>query len=181
MTENTERTFEDLQWANKWPMKYTLYKGVTGKFGAMRLQLKGPYQPRKDGRRDKPEGCIFLEMAPAVGKNTYDWEHSKILIALGITDIPKIILYLRAPNHPIFQKSDGKLKIYHDRGAGSKDRGQVVTSLTFEKPADKDNIFVHGFYKKNGAQKNATVTVSPDEAVAIGTLLQASIPTILAW
>ncbi|MHA2065168.1 MAG: hypothetical protein ACXABY_12400 [Candidatus Thorarchaeota archaeon] len=178
---NDGKTFEDLQWENKWPMKFTLYKGVTGKLGALRLQLKTPYQPRRDGTRDKPEGCVFLEMAPAVGNNVYDWKNSKITIALNVTDIPKVLMYLRAPGHKMFKKTDGKLKIYHDRRAGTADRGKDVTSLEFDCPPDKDNMFVRAFQKRNGSQKTATITISPDEALAMGTLLQAAIPTILAW
>ena len=172
-----EESFKDRQRRNKEPLQYTLYKGMSGKFGAMRLNLKKAYQ---DTRRDKNDGCVFLEMAPATGPNIYDWENSKIIMALSITDIPKFILYLRAPSHPLFKKNDA-LKIYHDRGAGTNDKGKDTTALKLTKPADRDNIFLTAYQSRNGVSKEATVTIAPDEAVAMGTLLQAAIPLIVAW
>lgn len=179
MNQNqSQESFKERQLRNKEPIQYSLYKGVTGKFGAMRLNLKKAYQ---DVRRDKHDGCIFLEMAPATGPNIYDWEKSKIIIALTITDIPKILLYLRAPSHPMFNKNDNKLKIYHDRGAGTNDKGKNITTLEVNKPKDKDNFFFSGYQKNNDVSKSASVTVSADESIAIGTLLQAAIPLVVAW
>lgn len=171
-------SFKDRQRKNKDPLQYALYKGMSGKFGALRLNLKKAYQ---DQRRDKADGCIFLEMAPAVGPNQYDWENSKIIMALNVTDIPKIILYLRSPGHSLFSKKGGSCEIFHDRGAGTNDKGKDKTVLKINKPADRDNFFWAIYQTRNGNQKEATVTVSPDEAVAIGTLLQAAISQILAW
>ena len=175
---NEQKSFRERQRENKFPLQYALYKGVRGKFGALRLNLKKAYQ---DDRRDKDDGCVFLEMAPAIGPNVYDWENSKVTIALSVVDIPKIIMYLRAPGSQLFQKSDGKLKIYHDRGAGTSTKGQDVTSLNIDKPADRDNFFFSVFQNRAGVQKQASVPVSPDEALAIGTLLNAAIPLVLAW
>jgi len=176
--QNQNESFKDRQKRNKEPLQYSLYKGVSGKFGALRLNLKKAYQ---DTRRDKYDGCIFLEMAPATGPNIYDWENSKIIMALTITDIPKILLYLRAPGHQMFERSDGKLKIYHDRGAGTNDRGKDTTSVEINKPADRNNIFISAYQKRGDVSKSATVSISADEALAIGTLLQAAIPLIVAW
>lgn len=176
--DNNQESFKDRQKKNREPLQYSLYKGVTGKFGALRLNLKKAYQ---DTRRNKFDGCIFLEMAPASGPNVYDWENNKIIISLSITDIPKMLLYLRAPGHSAFKRTDGKCKIFHDRGAGTNDRGSNTTSIEMHKPADRDNIFISGYQKNGDRTKNATVTVSPDEAIAMGTLLQAAIPLLLAW
>lgn len=176
--ENTQESFKDRQKRNREPLQYSLYKGVTGKFGALRLNLKKAYQ---DTRRNKFDGCIFLEMAPATGANVYDWENGKIIISLSIIDIPKMLLYLRAPGHQAFKKNDGKMKIFHDRGAGTNDRGANTTSIEMHKPADRDNIFISAYQKNGSNSKNATVTISPDEAIAMGTLLQAAIPLLLAW
>jgi hypothetical protein len=176
--QQTQESFKDRQKKNKDPLQYSLYKGVTGRFGALRLNLKKAYQ---DTRRDKHDGCIFLEMAPATGPNVYDWENSKIIMALTITDIPKILLYLRAPKHSAFKKSDGKLKIYHDRGAGTNDKGKDTTTIELNKPDDRDNIFISAYQKRGNQTKSATVSISPDETVAMAKLLDASIPLILAW
>lgn len=128
------------------------------------------------------EGVIFLEMAPAVGKNQYDWQNQKIVIALSIQDISKIILYLRAPAHPMFAKTDGKLSIFHDKGAGTASRGQETKTLTFAKYADRENFFVSMSQKEiSGARTEASIPLSPDEAIAMVALFEAAIPAILAW
>ena len=176
--EEQNKTFKEKQREFKLPLQYAIFKGVTGKFGALRLNLKKAYI---DSRREKDDGCVFLEMAPPAGPNDYDWKDNKIIMALSITDIPKIILYLRAPGHPIFKKDDFKLKIYHDRGAGTPTRGQDTTNIVIDKPEDRDNFFFNAYQKRGDVSKQASVPVSPDEAIAIGTLLQAAIPLILAW
>jgi len=179
MTEQNE-SFKDRQKRTKAPLQFALYKGARGKFGALRIKLKKAYQ---NDKRDRDDGCVFLEMAPSVGNNIYDWENSKIIMALGITDIPKIILYLRSFRHPMFKSKDDpdvfQLKLYHDKGAGTNTKGQDVTTFTLNKPDGKNNFFATLYQKSTG--KTATVTVSPDEAIAMGILLQAAIPLILAW
>jgi hypothetical protein len=179
MTVTPQKTFRERQIEGRLPLPFELYKGVKGKLGAMRLKLKRAYTDLTDDRG--LGGCVFLEMAPAVGPNNYDWKNGKIVIALGITDIPKIILYLRSSGHPLFQKDDGQLKIYHDRGAGTAAKGQDTTSLNFNKPPDRNNFFLQAYQKRGNVSKQATVSISPDEAIAMGTLLQAAIPIILAW
>jgi hypothetical protein len=177
MTEQNE-TFQDRQRRLKAPLQFALFKGVTGKFGALRLNLKKAYT---DDRREKDDGCLFLEMAPAVGKNQYDWENSKVIMALGMVDIPKILMYIRAPGHKMFEKNNGKLKIYHDKGAGTANRGQETINLTIDKPADRDNFFWSVYQKKGDTTKTATVTVSHDESLAIATLLQTALPLLIMW
>ena len=172
----SENNFKEKQWENKSPIQHAIYKGVTGKLGALRLSLKEPYS---DTRREKPHGCVFLDLAPAIDKNIYDWNNQKIVMALGITDLGKIVSYLRAPNHNIFK---GTLNLYHDKGAGTADKNKHVTTVTINKVAGKDNFFLSASQKENGAViKQATVTISPDEAVVIGTLLQTAISRILSW
>lgn len=173
-----EKTFRDKQREARMPLQYTIYKGVTGKFGALRLSLKKAYM---DGRRDKDNGCVFVESASAIGPNNYDWENGKIIMALNITDISKIILYLRQPTNPIFTKTEGKLKLLHDRGAGTSDRGTDITTLDIDKPEDKDGFWFSMMKKSQGSTSRSGLPVSQDEALAIATLLQAAIPIILAW
>jgi len=144
----------------------------------MRFNLKRPYT-NPDPK--KAEGVIFLEMAPAVGPNNYDWENQKMIMALSIVDIPKIILYLRSPGHPSFERTDGKLKLLHDKGAGTARRGQEVTTLEVVKSDTTTNYMFNMYQKSNGNNKSANVPISPDEAIAIGALLQAAIPIILSW
>ena len=150
----------------------------------MRLNLKKAYT---DERRDKDDGCIFLEMAPATAPNVYDWENSKIIMALGVTDIAKIIMYLQSPSHPMFQpsqrnqKADGSLHIYHDKGAGTTERGKNTTNLTVSKPEGYDNFFFGTFQNKDGEQRKAQIPVSPDEAISLRILFQTALPLLVAW
>jgi len=104
-----------------------------------------------------------------------------LYLPLGISDIPKVILYLRAPTHPAFSSNGGSLKIIHDKGAGTANKGKNMKTLEIKKPEEMRN-FMFTMYEKNGDRNfSAAVTVSPDEAITIGTLLQSAIPTILSW
>ena len=183
MTEQ-QITFKERQRQNKAPLQFAVFKGVTGKYGAMRLNLKKSYT---DGRRDKDDGCIFLEMAPTSSPNVYDWENNKIIMALGVTDISKIIMFLQSPQHPAYQptarnqKADGCLHIYHDKGAGTTSKGKDTTNLTISKPEGYDNYFFDGYQNKEGIIKKVKITISPDEAISLRILLQKAIPLLLAW
>jgi len=175
MTES----FEERSRREKSPMQYRIYKGIKGTLGAMRINLKRPYT-NKDSK--KSEGVLFLEMAPTVGPNIYDWEKQKMVMALSIVDIPKIILYLRNPNHKVFDRTDNKLKLIHDKNAGTAKKGQTVKILEIGKPKDMNNFMFNMSEKQDGQPyASAGVTVSPDEAIVMGTLLQAAIPIILSW
>jgi hypothetical protein len=179
-TEKTT-TFRDRQREAKAPLQYAVYKGKTGKFGAMRLNLKKAYL---DERRD--DGCIFIEMAPPLPANStalgsYDWENGKIAMALSIADIPKIALYLRNPGNRAFEKTENKCMLIHDRYAGTDKAGTEKSTLTISKPTDQDSFWWSISQKRDGTTKGASLPVSQDEALAIGTLMQAAIPLILAW
>ena len=177
MTKQNE-TFQERQKKNKAPLRFEIFKGVGGKFGALRLNLKKAYT---EDKRNRDNGCIFLEMAPATGKNIYDWQNSKAVIALNLTDLSKILLYLRSPQHSMFKKNEGNLKLYHDKGAGTAKEGQEITSLTISKPEGRSNFFWSIYQKRQDTTKTVSVPVSPDETLTIGTLLQAALPTILMW
>jgi hypothetical protein len=147
----------------KAPIQYKVYKGISGKNGALRLNLKRPYlnpDPKKC------EGVIFLEMAPAVGANDYDWEKQKVVFALGIVDIPKVILYLRSPSHQAFNRTDNKLKLIHDKGAGTARKGQEVKTLEVMKSDRTPNFMFNIYQTSGGTQTNISVPISPDEAIA---------------
>ena len=77
-------TFEDRAKREKTPLPFKVYKGVKGKFGAMRLNFKRPYT--NDNNAKKQEGVLFLEAAPPTGAGSYDWENKKIIFAMGLVD-----------------------------------------------------------------------------------------------
>jgi hypothetical protein len=112
---------------------------------------------------------------------SYDWENGKIAMALSIADIPKIALYLRNPGNRAFEKTENKCMLIHDRYAGTDKAGTEKSTLTISKPTDQDSFWWSISQKRDGTTKGASLPVSQDEALAIGTLMQAAIPLILAW
>jgi len=173
-------TFEDKARREKPPIQFRLYKGIKGTLGALRMNLKCPYT---NSDPKKKEGIVFLEMAPAIGKNVYDWDNQKMIMALSIVDIPKVILFLRNPNHSDFKTGNGdnKLSLMHDKGAGTATKGQHVKTLTISKPENMRNFMFNMYQKDNSVETHASVTVSTAEALVVATLLQSAIPTILSW
>jgi len=176
----SEMSYEERAWRDHEPITYAIYKGISGKQGALRFKLKRAYTDRDKKRK---EGCIFLEMAPAVGKNNYDWEGGKVTMALNVTDISRILLYLRNPGHTAFQneKDDGTLKLVHDPGAGTQNAHKSFKSLMISKPENQYSFWFNINHKSGDESKKASVSVSPEEVIVIGTLLQASLPLILSW
>lgn len=129
----------------------------------------------------KQEGVLFLEMAPPIGNNVYDWENGKIILALGMPDVPKLLHFFKSPNQ--YKGEDGTLKvsIYHDKNAGTKDKGKHIKQLTISKPEDRSNFFFNLSEKNNGVERKASLPVAPEEAMALMTLLESSIPSMLSW
>jgi hypothetical protein len=134
--------------------------------------------------KKRDEGCVFVEAAPPKGNGEYDWENGKIVLALNATDVGKLIFYLKAPTHKIWVDKEGKpagLNIFHDKGAGTSDRGKSVKTLKVNKPADRDSYFFELNHNDDGEVKTAKIPVSPDEALVLGILLEAALPRMLYW
>jgi hypothetical protein len=160
------------------PLQFKIYKGIRGKNGAMKLTLKKAYSGTK-----KDEGCVFLDMAEAVGPNQYDWEH-KILISLSLSDISKLILYLTDPYSKVFK--DNKLSIYHDRNMGTKEKegdDVKVFDATFSDERGSFGFQLSHVTKVDGEKNKRSIfiPVSEDEALTIRMLLTASVPLVMAW
>jgi hypothetical protein len=105
-------------------------------------------------------------------------------MALSAQDISKVILFLRNPNSSVAKKNEAgdlQLQIYHDKGAGTERKGQETTQLTINKSQDRDSFFVNLRQNKQSDSNTVSVPLSQDEAVAVGTLLSAAIPAVLAW
>lgn len=179
------------------PLQFAIYKGMTGKFGALQTNFQPPhyYRVGSDGRNEKDfkgdraldhsgrlkdadgwkqrEGAIFLEVTSANGPNKYDWEQ-KITIALSVTDMSKLALGL----------TTGKeTKLIHDPGAKTERAGITTKHLSLTSP---DGIMTRGCMiqvsqKTASDQRSHTIPVSPDECLALRTLLLTAIPKALAW
>jgi hypothetical protein len=171
------------------PIKYAIYKGMGGKFGAVQFSLAAPVfvcevckhrnymVPEHDGNStcsgDMPvrEGAVFVDVANTTAPNIYDWEH-KTIFAMSVTDMGKILSGLRAGT---------EVKLLHDPGAQTEKQGQVTKTLSFGAQTDRGCLF--NMYEKNksGEEKKFMIPLTPDEVTVIGTLIARAIPLVLAW
>lgn len=174
------------------PLQYAVYKGMSGKFGALQLNFQPPHY-YKDRDKDftgtqaldskgrvmedqgwkQREGAIFVEAAPTVGANKYDWDQ-KITFALSVTDMGKIVHFL---------VSAKDLNIMHDPGAKSESAGAVKKYLNMSSPKGlMDGGAMLSLSQQKGSEKiTHTIPLSPDECIVIRQLLMAAIPSALAW
>jgi len=179
------KSFKERQKEGKWPLPFEIYKGVKGNHGALRICLKRPYSEMDSDsdRKEKLDGVVFIEAAPAVGPNQYDWEKSKTQMALGISDLAKVICFLKSPGKYVDSADPtvAKLSIYHDPGAGSENARAKIKTFNISKKQDMNNFMFSLMTKSGEKQINANIPVSPEEATAISILLEAAIPAIISW
>ena len=177
-----ELTFDDRQEIEKAPLPFKIFKGITGKFGAMRLTFKRPWQ-NYEGK--KQEGVLFLEMAPPIGNNVYDWVNQKIFFALGLTDISELLYFFKSPNKFEDKNNDQqyKVSIYHDKGAGTKNKGKCIKilNITWSKDPKRTDFFINLTQKEYGKETTANMPLKPQEALIFMTLLEAAPRIILSW
>jgi hypothetical protein len=181
-------------------LKFSVYKGISGKWGALQLNFQKPhfYCPvdkfcPKDfeslwpgqcsGSRDKPhaptemksrEGCIFLEITSAIGPNEYDWD-KKVNLALSNHDMAKVLYTL---------ETGKECKIMHDPGAKSDSQGKIQKYLTLSCPKGLEvGVLVLASLKNNetGETRTHTVPLSPPEALELALYLRSAIVNSLAW
>ena len=178
------------------PQRFSVYKGMGGKFGALQLNLQLPHFYKdgqttrekdftgekaldKNGNLNKDtgwqarEGSVFLEMASASGKNQYDW-NNKITFALSVADMSEIIYFLT---------TDKETKIMHDPGAKTEKQGSVHKYLNFTSPEGviEKGCLVQLTMVEGDKKTSHMVPLSPDECIAMRFLLQAGIARALNW
>lgn len=173
-------SFKDIQKRERSPISYEIFKGMTGKFGALRFKFIRPWT---NNNPKYEKGSILVEMAPPCGRNQYDWENNKIIFSLTVTDIGKIIYYFS--NLKAHEDNNGKsftLRLLHDPKAGTKDKGKNFKNLQISKSIDMNNFFFKLSVIKDKKEVNsANVPVASDEAMAIKLLLEEAVPQMLAW
>lgn len=176
------------------PLQHAIYKGMSGKNGALQLNLQRPhfykegtklkdftgqdaldengYLLDKEGWKVR-EGAIFIEVAPTVGPNKYDWEN-KINFALSVTDIGKIVLFL---------STGESVSIMHDPGAKTEKQGATRKYLNLSSPGGLlEKGCLLNLSQSTGEQKTQyMVPMTPDECLVIKQLLIAAIPATLNW
>lgn len=181
------------------PLQLAVYKGVSGKWGAVQLSPQRPHYYVKsvpglknyDGkfipdswRETNPglskddltsrEGCLFMEITSTTGKNEYDWEN-KITVALSVNDLSKLLVVLEglAP----------EVKLMHDPGAKSASAGKVQKYVNLSSPQGiKEGCMLQVSEKKaDGEMKKHTVPLTADEVCLLRTAVRGFIPVALAW
>lgn len=175
------------------PLQFSVYKGMKGNHGALQFNLQLPhyYKGKEksydgegvfeevDGRWklkegwNKREGCVFLEITSATGQNVYDWEN-KIIMALSVTDIGKLLLTLRTGD---------ECKIMHDPGANTTASGVVKKWLDVSSPKGVKTGVFFSVTKQAAGTDNVThrVPLSGDEAMVLAQLLSTAISRALNW
>jgi hypothetical protein len=118
------------------------------------------------------EGCIFVEITSASAPDVYDW-NNKIIMALSVTDLSKLLLTLRTGN---------ECKLFHDPGAGSEKMGAIKKTFNVSSPKGIENgCMVRATMSDGTDTKTHTVPLSADEVMALAVLVQAAIPRCLNW
>jgi len=185
------------------PMQWAVYKGVTGKFGAIQITPQAPHHYKGkeksfnekdkdgesifevvDGRRKLKEGwssrdgCLFLNIASAKDKNVYDWEN-KIVFALSVSDMGQILYFLTMGCDP---KGNESLSLMHDPGAKSESQGAVKKFMRLYSPKGvAKGCMVTMTQQSGGQERKHEVPLDGAEAMTLRSLLQAAIPQALNW
>jgi hypothetical protein len=170
------------------PLQYSIYKGMSGRWGAVQLNLQAPHYHKgkqkdyignealinglpKDGWKAR-EGAVFIEITSTKDQNVYDWEN-KIVLALSSTDIGKVL-------HCLYTGQE--CKIMHDPNAKSQSQGLIRKNLLISSPKGTANgCMIRATQTSGGHQRNHSVPLSGDELIVLKELLQASIPIVFGW
>jgi len=154
---------------NSYTQALKIYKGVSGRNGALQLDLTPLHKSRRD------IGAVFLSAAACTGNNIYDWDN-KINMALSLSDISTILNIFRAPPNP----GEESESLFHDKFKGSDREGQVVTKLTIKRGETGGWRWGLG-RRENGEWRYVNVPVSDGETIEIRTLLERAVIRILGW
>lgn len=149
----------------KRPLTYKIYKGMGGSQGCFQFNLAPAYTSKK-----KDEGAVFIEAAPAVGKNKYDWDN-KIIFALSANDIGMFLSGFK----------QGKFEIYHDPDAQTERRGSRAKKLSLASGEQAGTFFLSLTEKSGDTRKEARISLQPQEARILNNLLESALPRILGW
>lgn len=180
-------------------LQYAIYKGKnkTGgvpSFGAAQFNLadahhycdtckeknyKGDWHPTEGtslssckGKMLTREGCVFVEITSAKAPDVYDWDN-KIIMALSVTDLSKLLLTLR---------TGVECKLFHDPGAGSEKMGAIKKTFNVQSPKGIENgCMIYATMTNGTDNRKHTVPLSSDECCALGLLVAAAVPRCLNW
>ena len=189
-------------------MQYAIYKGTGGRYGAIQFNFQKPHfyngkqkdytgseafelvdgrKKLKEGWKER-EGCVFLEIAPPVDKNKYDW-NQKIIMAFSVNDMAKLSYFLtlgKSPNKKERNRQDGQpsgsMVIMHDPHAKSDRAGQTQKYFRIYSPdGPADGAMITVVQKEGDQKREHQVPVSGDEVVVLRALLTSAMSNALNW
>jgi hypothetical protein len=158
-------TSRDEEARAKRPLTYKIYKGMGGKQGCFQFSLSSAYS----GKR-KDEGAVFIEAAPTIGPNKYDWDN-KVIFALSASDIGAVLTGFR----------QGKFDIYHDPDAQTDRKGTRGKRLSLESGKTPGTFFLRLSEKAGEDTKQTNISLQPNEARILLNLLEEALPKVLGW
>jgi hypothetical protein len=151
-------------------MDYRVYKGKTGKFGA--IQFSAPTSADND--KNKP-GVIFINIANALAPDSYDWKN-KIIMALNLTDLSAILHFF------VTAGSGASLSLYHDPDKGKSNEGTRAKQLNiFTKDGVLGGMMITCSQKMDNGTITCKVPLSGPEVICLKTLLEWALPRMLNW
>ena len=146
-------------------LTYRIYKGMGGKQGCFQFSLTPAY---KGNRKD--EGAVFIEAAPTIGKNEYDWKN-KVIFALSANDIGAVLTGFR----------QGKFDIYHDPDAQTGKQNTRGKRLSLESGEIPGTFYLRLTQKTGENTKKINISLQPHEARILLNLLERALPRVLGW
>jgi hypothetical protein len=173
-------------------IQYSIYKGKSGKWGAVQFNFQPPhfycstcrtknfetFEPLcqcSNSKMIQREGAVFMEITSATAADKYDWEN-KIVIALSVDDLSKMIIGMT---------TGSETKILHDPGAGSEYKGKIRKNLNLVSPKGVLEGCMLSVTETDDtnteATKKHTVPLSPDNLVVLTQLFRSAIVNCLAW
>lgn len=150
---------------DKRSLQYNIYKGISGKQGAVQFSLLPAYKSKK-----KDEGAVFIEAAPTIGPNEYNWR-SKIIFALGINDIGKVLVTLQG---------GAGCEIYHDPDTGTEKKNTRAKRLIIE-PGSPGTFKLALSQQLSEEKRYVQLYIDAGEAQILTALLTRAIERILGW
>jgi len=166
--QNQQRLGEKTMQESIIPRSFKIYKGISGKWGALQLDLI----PIERSKRDL--GAVMITFANPKGDRTYDWD-KKIIMALNTSDIAKIFEFVA------LAKRNETTSIYHDPKAGTAESGEEYKKLSLAR-GEKHDWFIGVQHKTEAKALNEVrLPIKDGEMTIIVRLLEHALPRILGW
>jgi hypothetical protein len=156
-------------------MQFEIYKGMSGRFGAVQLSLIHPYyECPKCKARNYSSWTHPPNDNSCVGKNVYDWKN-KIVFAISAKsgDLGHVLTGLRY--------QDDEIKLLHDPNMKSASQGQIVKTFSLVKGKNNDGSYMMYLSEKSADKKNYMIPLSKSEVESLRILLTAAFPNLLGW